>query len=570
MALRLFLFLSFCSFGWAVSEAPSTEQGKVAADPIPDEMRKGAVSEGHLQFLLQQGQADTVVRLTQNADQPPLSPTLLRSLALALLKQGIHERDPETQLLALFGAAFSCNEHAYEILAIGLQSPFLPMQLLAVQGIARLQSDRSEALLVKAMGSPFPLVRLEALELLADLQNPLTLSLAEALFWKAPRPLLLFYPPILAKMGTKPATMKLRRFLSDPSLDMRVAALLHIHALAREDLLPCVRSKLLSASLPEQEAAAFVVGSLGDNRLVAPLQTLSSSKDVFVRLSAANALLSLGEEKAFQVIQSEVEQKNCYAISLLSQWQDPLSHLPPLMQDKDPSVRLNACIASLQMGSPIPLSFCREVLLQDPKQTLLTSQPSPGTCLVSFALTPTYTIPSALLPAALEHDSKIKERIMTHLHGQDRTAFFSVADALVQARREELLPSLMTLLQEDGSPQALGWLSRHAEALGAPFIRNFCLLTLYRIQKKQEWGKMLREWAKEKNQTFFLQLEQKGSKKERYLLTPEQTSGLLIQIFETFAAERDPEGIQVLLEAIASGHPKNRYVLAGLLLRATE
>lgn len=545
MALRLFLFLSFCSLGWAVPE-------------------------GHLQFLLQQGRVDSVLKISQNRDQPPLSSTVLRSLALALLKQGMQTRDPETQLLTLFGAAVSCNEQACEILEIGLKSPFLPMQLLAVQGVARLQLDRSEGLLVKAMGSPFPLVRLEALEQLAHLQNPTVLPLAEALFCKAPPPLLLFYPPILAKVGTKPAIMKLRRFLSDPSLEMRVAALLHMQSLEREDLLPHIRSKLLSASLPEQEAAAFLVGSLGDNHLLPPLQTLASSKDLFVRLAAADALLRLGEEKAFRVIQQEVEQKNCYAITLLGKWQDPLSRLPTLLQDQEAHVRLNALLATLQMGSSLPIPFCQEILTQDPKQSLMTAQHSPGTCLVSFASTPTYTIPSSLLPAALEHDLKIKEKILTHLHGQDAPAFFSLADALIKSRREELLPILMDLLQQDGSPSAVEWLIRHAEALGAPFIRNSCLLTLYRIQKKPEWGAMLREWAKEKNQTFFLQLEPRGSHKDRYLLSPEQTSGLLIQIFETFAAERDPEGIQMLLEGIALGHPKNRYVLAGLLLRATE
>lgn len=545
MALRLFLFLSFCSLGWAVSE-------------------------GHLQFLLQQGQVDSVLQLTQNPHQTPLSTTVLRSLALSLLKQGMQTRDPETQLLTLFGAAVSCNEQACEILEIGLKSPFLPMQLLAVQGVARLQLDRSEDVLVKAMGSPFFMVRLEALEQLANLHNPIVLSLAEALFCKAPLPLLLSYPSILAKVGTKPAIMKLRRFLTDPSLELRVAALLHMHSLAREDLLPYIRSKLLSASLPEQEAAAFLVGSLGDNHLLAPLQTLASSKDLFVRLSAADALLHLGEEKAFRIIQREVEKKNCYAISLLGKWQDPLSHLPTLLQDQQAHVRINALLAALHMGVSLPIPLCKEVLLQDPKQTLMTSQHSPGTCLVSLASTPTYTIPSSLLPAALESDLAIKEKILTHLHRQDPPAFFSLADAVVKARREELLPTLMALLQEDGSPDAVEWLTRYTDTLGAPFIRNTCLLTLYRIQKKKEWGVMLREWAKEKNQTFFLQLEQKGSHKDRYLLSPEQTSGLLIQIFETFAAERDPEGIQMLLEGIALGHPKNRYVLAGLLLRATE
>ncbi len=51
---------------------------------------------------------------------------------------------------------------------------------------------------------------------------------------------------------------------------------------------------------------------------------------------------------------------------------------------------------------------------------------------------------------------------------------------------------------------------------------------------------------------------------------PEETSHFLITVFETLAKSQNQVGIETLIHAIAHGHPKNRYALAGLLMRTTE
>ena len=44
----------------------------------------------------------------------------------------------------------------------------------------------------------------------------------------------------------------------------------------------------------------------------------------------------------------------------------------------------------------------------------------------------------------------------------------------------------------------------------------------------------------------------------------------MIESFEALAEKHDPQGIDLILAAIQSGHPKNRYALAGLLIKALQ
>ena len=55
-----------------------------------------------------------------------------------------------------------------------------------------------------------------------------------------------------------------------------------------------------------------------------------------------------------------------------------------------------------------------------------------------------------------------------------------------------------------------------------------------------------------------------------YELTPEETSRLYIDTMETFAKGQDDQGLFVILNAIKSGNSKNKYALAGLLIRTNQ
>lgn len=98
-------------------------------------------------------------------------------------------------------------------------------------------------------------------------------------------------------------------------------------------------------------------------------------------------------------------------------------------------------------------------------------------------------------------------------------------------------------------------------------------MALYRLQEEGPYSQQLRQWVKNQSKTQFIRFKKFCPWKlgnDSYTLTPEETSQLLIKTFETFASLQDALGVEILIEAMATGHSKNRYALAGLLLRATQ
>jgi hypothetical protein len=65
-------------------------------------------------------------------------------------------------------------------------------------------------------------------------------------------------------------------------------------------------------------------------------------------------------------------------------------------------------------------------------------------------------------------------------------------------------------------------------------------------------------------------LRQPEASGSSFELTPDESSRLLIEAYEALADRHDLEGIDCIVEGIKNGNPQNRYVLAGLLMRAIQ
>jgi hypothetical protein len=55
-----------------------------------------------------------------------------------------------------------------------------------------------------------------------------------------------------------------------------------------------------------------------------------------------------------------------------------------------------------------------------------------------------------------------------------------------------------------------------------------------------------------------------------YQLTPKENSALLIQTLLLLSSSHEEKAIEIILEMIKSGHPNNRPILAGLLMKTIE
>ena len=151
--------------------------------------------------------------------------------------------------------------------------------------------------------------------------------------------------------------------------------------------------------------------------------------------------------------------------------------------------------------------------------------------------------------------------------------FLQTARLIFDHHQYDLVPLLIELLINHRSENAIALLKEMQQKAGAPLIRNYCTLALYRLNIEGPYEETLLKWVKdEKNHPIIRFREEKREKKNpsRYEFTPEETSQFLISAFETLATKQNQKGREALIHAIANGNEKNKYALAGLLMRMIE
>jgi hypothetical protein len=155
----------------------------------------------------------------------------------------------------------------------------------------------------------------------------------------------------------------------------------------------------------------------------------------------------------------------------------------------------------------------------------------------------------------------------------DEQTFLRLARTICEKNQHVLVPLLMELLQNKKSPAVVQFLQEGSQKMGAPLIRNYCTLALYRLQEPGPYEEQLISWMKTQGGAEIIRFhpEKEPSRLESsYSLTPEETSRFLLETCEALASAQNRASIEALVYTIAHGHPKNRYALAGMLMRMTE
>lgn len=538
------------------------------SDPLP-------LHQGRILFLLQQGEHKQALKLYQDkfqiSDQHDFE--LLHQMGLRILDFGFRQHDPECQLLALFGAAVSAHEDAYYILEESIKSPYPAIQLVALGALARFQNDRADQAMIRALGASSLEVRYEAVNQLCKKKHPLAVSQAESLMYKTSNVYLPLYPPLFAMVGDTHSTRILRKLLNQSSTDIRLAVILSVAKYHRDDLLPQIRQQSSQLQFALQEACAYTIGVLKDEISIPKLEKFTGSQYSNVSLAAHVALYQLGRQDSVKAIEEEAQKGNLFAISVLGSIPDHPRVLLELLERPDVQIRMNALIALLEQRHPRALECIEEIIIRDKKDLAFTVNQSPGHAFKSWKVT---SSASQLLKddtkAYLEH-LELKESLLEKVCLLSRPRFIALAHQIFSKQHNDLIPRTVELLEHLGTKEALACLKEHQQQLGAPLVRHYCNLALYRLQEPGPYAEQLRQWVKSQSQTEFIRFQPFSPwelGENSYTLTPEETSKLLIDTFETFAAQQDKKGIETLIEAMATGHSKNKYALAGLLLRATQ
>ncbi len=503
---------------------------------------------------------------------------LLRELAIGMLEQGSNSTDPEIQRAVLYAAGVSNDERTIPILVDGLQNPDPNMQLFSLSIIASQMHDEAQFAVRQAMRTAaHPILRLIATFILAQQKEPQALTQAESFYNLVPDAAHVLFPQIFAQFHNKDATKYLRKLLNHPREEVRVEAILNVVRGNHEELLGQIRMLASHPQMNQLETSAYALGEFQDEQSIPRLQTISQLRHSTTALAGLTALYRLGVKDSHKQVASMAKEGNLFAINILGTMPEAKPTLIQLLQSTTADVRLNACISLLELKDPTCIPFITGLLIRDTRDLGIDEITSPGRSLYAWKLIPSV---SAHPDAALLHEISLrnKEGLLIDTVDLPEEYFLGIAEKIVDSGENELVPTMIELLVNHQSAKSLEFLKKHREKAGAPLIRAYCNLALYKLQEEGPYRDHLFGWIRQHfNDSIDFRMLQPldavpkfDELHSRYKITPTESSRLFIEILEAFNQYKDPDGIDLLVELLRNSSPKKRYPLAGILLHVTQ
>jgi HEAT repeat protein len=500
---------------------------------------------------------------------------MLQLMGLTLLQKGIQSEDPQIFLMTLFGAGLSGSTGSLEILEKGFNQADPQTQLLALHFISQIDDDRTDEILNRAMSSEFLSTRMEAAYYLAMRKHPHAVGQIEGLMFRLPPTFKPFFPSLFALIGTPDATSALKRLIEDQDPQVRIESILQVAKMGRDDFLPLIRKRLTYSHIAEVEAAIFAVGILKDSTSIPKLKRLAASSTDSIRISAALALNQLGERQYLSQIDELAKKKNILAIASLAQVSGYEETLAELVKSSDLQIRVNAAIALLQKRDPRCQNALSELFILDNRDLAFQPTSSVGRTLTAYKAVPSAELRSKDPTTDLTYSLTIREQLLRETIQLPEDNFLHISRHIFHHQQNDLIPSLISLLENLQSNGAKTVLKEGTSKIAAPLIRDYCNLSLYRIKEDGNYEEHINHWVMQQKGAELIRLRpilpwKMRTESDEFTLTQEETSKLLIDSYMSIASRRNERSISFLLEAIKLGNPINRYALMGLLMRATE
>lgn len=558
---------------------------QVGSNPVPSnnpvrptQVGPNQSRQNYILYLMQTGESAKALEAYQEYCRESESHDfdLLQQMGLILLDQGYRSHDAEIQMLTLFGAGVSLNEKALYILEEGLSHDVPQLQLIALNFLARYQNDRADEVLYRAMTSNHLLIRMEAAFHLAAKKTPNAVGQIESLMSKVHPDLIPHFPQFYGLIGDEASIKIMRKLLTHPDDSIRIETILSAAKHGRDDLLPQIRRMSSQHHDNQQEACAYALGVLKDEASISRLERLSHSHAPTVRLAALHSLYKLGRKDAHKGIEKMALGKDLYAIKLLGDIPEGRNTLAKLINDPNIQVRINAAIALLEHKDPRCLSPLSEVLFRDARDLLLLETNSQGKSLSHWKIASSAAQNFEDNPVVFELSLSLREDILEKALDLPEKDFIALANTLFETHQNDLIPLLTHLLENLQTQEAIELLKKHQQKVGAPLVRNYCNLALYRLKQSGPYEENLRSWVTQQQNVDlirfrpFMPWELRDSHEAYFELTPQETSRLLVEAFESYMIAQDDKGIDVLISIMQNGNPKNKYALMGLLMRTTQ
>lgn len=499
---------------------------------------------------------------------------LLKQAAVQLLEKGAESSDPEIKLLCMLGAGVAGSSDLLAVLAKGIKSNELKTQLVALGYLAKHHDVEAEGYLLEALSSPFLITRLEALFQLAKRNHPATLNHLLSLSVKVPSALHTAFSQIAIHIENEEGGRYLHRLLTDPDSLVRIATIHSIAEAQRDDFLPSLAALAAGASPGELEAIASALGTLKDHSSINRLKELAQWHHETVALAGSCALYELGDDSSLGYIIRCAEEGSLFAIDALAQIEEGKETLAALLSTSSRDVRLNAAIALLNQKDVRALDGIKEILFPSVRDWGFSPIHSAGSTFNAWKSIPSSSQQMKHYPELKAQTQILREKLLMQCIELPEEEFLTLAKELFDRREHSLVPLLVSLLENRKSPKVIELLKQESQRAGAPFIRHYCTLALFRLKIEGPYESQLISWIKESAAHELIRFKEETDSSHSfnspYQLIGEESSRLLIDALEAVVVAQNAQSIDILLHLIAYGNPKNRYALAGLLLRAAE
>ncbi|MEX1013254.1 MAG: HEAT repeat domain-containing protein [Waddliaceae bacterium] len=528
-------------------------------------------------YQMQKGKPDLAMEgyLAINQDQLFHDSEFLQEMALMLFHHGISRDQKEyVRLLTLIGAGFSMDERTLPILEQGLQSKLPLLQLVALHQIVRLDCKQTDQLIEKRLGTCHPLVRLEGALILSRKKSPLAFSVVEGLRHQLPPKLCVVMPQMYALMGDAKSKKVLHQLLQHPQETVRAESIIQVAKHGHDDLLPHLRKLSYNHGPFLQEALAYALGELKDEQSIPALRHLSHSAQPEVRLSALTSLHKLGNDDAKNPIIQAARKGDLFAISALGDVPGSEETLMQLTtENPDHQIRINAALSLLKRKDQRVAPYIYVLLEMDSQfRCLRPIRSGAGTL---HAWKTVVTNPEDA-DKTKEISLRLREEILHLSFLFPEPLFLTIAENILVSGQGDLLPETTKLLASLQTDDAILLLNKYRHKIGDPLVRNWCTLALYNIQTENSYEGVLKEWVLQESQVPLMNLRalipqyEQSSMDRDDTISLTEASQLYVAILEAFLQKQEECALETLIEVIRNGNPLNRFVLAGLLLRAAQ
>lgn len=499
----------------------------------------------------------------------------LQKLGLQLLDESKNDFDPQAQLLSIYGASIAKHQKLLPILERGLTSETPQVQLAAIRALAEYRDDQADRILLKGLRSNFLGVCFETVFMLAANKHPNAIGYIEALMSKVPPEVHFLFPSLYALLDTPQSAKALKKFFQSPNPAVRVEAILSAAKLSRYDLISDIRTLAKQHDIAQLEACTYTLGFLQDESSLETMQKLSKSPSEHVALSALRALYHLGRTEAIEEIEAYAAKGNIYAIHLLRDCQGDEKILEALTYHESDQVRLNASLALLKKKNPLCLQEVRRILIPRDKQRIILPVQSPGKALVAKKWALNSASQARSNPYLVEFSNQMRREVLTECMELSESLFLTLASEIVNVHQNDLIPHVISLVQSLKTSHSVALLKEWQKKPGYPFVRAWSNLALFNLDQPGPWKDNILSWVKKQSAHPIIRLKpivpwNRKSNSSHFELTPEETSQLLIESYLALALRQEEGGLDVILSHLANQNSKNKYALAGILIKATE